>query len=359
MAAGRIMVDAQGRLVVPDEPTIPVAVGDGAGVECWRVVRPLAEEAILQAFGGRKRAHFLEVPAGERAARELNDHTPPSTVNAFRLYRVGLNGGQRPLASDPEVTLPRELKSLLDLHLAFVALPGGPLVVHDVGEAPAPLVELPAGSARALRFLELCEAHAPSLAGALRFGTVGAVDRHHAGREELEPGAVEATVALVPTSRLGTERLILGATRLAKAFGHTQLVLVESDTTPALTYARRVTARLALQTLPEDERPELEEARAVTIPARLAREKLECLVAAEREGRQLVSALAPAFGGRRALAQGELNLASGHALFGPREPEFDHAQPAALLVAMRLLLSHLGWDEAAARLGGRATGAAA
>ncbi len=355
MAPGRIFLDANGQLVVPDEPTIPVAVGDGAGEGSWRLARRLAEEAVARAFGGQRKAHFLEVPAGARAERALNDRVPTSTVNAFRLYRVGLDGGQEPLASE-QTTLQRELRSLLDLHVALVGLPGGPLVVFDQGEAGSAAVELPAGSANALRFLGLVEASAPALTGALRFGTVAAADRYHAERRELEPGVVEATVGLVPTSRLGVERLTVGAARLARAQGRTRLTLVEPDTSPRLTFARRIAARLSLQMLPPDERPALDQTRLVTVPARLESGKIECLVASEREGLELLGALAPRFGGRRALARGQYNLETGHAVFGPYSPDFDHVGPP-LVEAIRLLFTHLGWTAAAQQLGG-ATGAA-
>lgn len=363
MPAARILADTSGRLSVPDEPIIPVVPGDGAGADGWRASVRLLELAVEKAYRGKRRLRLQEFAAGERGLKEFNDPTPPATVNAFRMYRVGLNGGQRP-GPDGAPTLGGELRALLDLHVQLVllrrpaALPapvaGGPaelLLGIDLGEATRALLELPAGSSRAMRLTRTMAAELPAALASLRFGTVDAVDRYQEEQDGLPVGMVDAAMALQPVSRLGTERLVLAAVRLARQHGRERVLFAhDAVELPALAEARRVAMRLALEALPANERVALDDVRAATLPARLGQLGAALVAAPEAEGLRLVTALGPAFGGAQLAATGAFNLETGHAVFGPWRPDGEAANPLPLLGAMRLMLVHLGWGEAAAVL---------
>ncbi|MDR1080394.1 MAG: NADP-dependent isocitrate dehydrogenase, partial [Deltaproteobacteria bacterium] len=59
------------RLVVPDDPTIPVIEGDGVGPELWRAASPAIQAATRKT--GREIA-FLPVKAGLAALEETGSH---------------------------------------------------------------------------------------------------------------------------------------------------------------------------------------------------------------------------------------------------------------------------------------------
>src|SRR5438093_178801 len=60
---------ANGRLNVPDNPTIPYIEGDGTGPDIWRASVRVFDAAIEKAYKGRRRISWKEVLAGEKGAR--------------------------------------------------------------------------------------------------------------------------------------------------------------------------------------------------------------------------------------------------------------------------------------------------
>ena len=67
-AAGqKITVDAQGKLQVPAEPIIPFIIGDGTGPDIWHTSQLVFDAAVQKAYGGKRKIHWMDVPAGERS----------------------------------------------------------------------------------------------------------------------------------------------------------------------------------------------------------------------------------------------------------------------------------------------------
>lgn len=94
-AGQSISLDASsGCLRVPDEPIIPFIEGDGIGKEVTAAAIRVLDEAVARAYQGRRRVHWKEVLAGEKAFHTTPDHTwlPDETLEAFRTYLVGLKG---------------------------------------------------------------------------------------------------------------------------------------------------------------------------------------------------------------------------------------------------------------------------
>lgn len=124
----------QGQLICPDNPIIPVLVGDGIGPEIWQAAKSILEAAVKMAYHDVRRLCWFELPAGQRAYDRLGTPLPSETVDAFREYLVGIKGplttpvggGFRSL----NVTLRREL----DLYICMRPvkwIPGAPSpVVH-------------------------------------------------------------------------------------------------------------------------------------------------------------------------------------------------------------------------------------
>src|SRR6266581_2531625 len=83
---------AAGTLRVPDQPVIPYVEGDGTGRDIWRASQRVFDAAVQKAYGGRRRIVWKEVLAGEKAFNRTKEWMPAETLAAFREYLVGIKG---------------------------------------------------------------------------------------------------------------------------------------------------------------------------------------------------------------------------------------------------------------------------
>src|SRR4051794_6677874 len=81
-----------GRFTIPDNPIIPFIEGDGTGRDIWRAASRVLDAGVEKAYGGKRRIHWFEVLAGEKAFRKFNDWLPQDTIDAFRDFRVSIKG---------------------------------------------------------------------------------------------------------------------------------------------------------------------------------------------------------------------------------------------------------------------------
>ncbi len=56
-----------GHIVVPDDPIIPFIEGDGTGPDIWRATVASSTPPSKRVYGGKRRIHWIEVFAGEKA----------------------------------------------------------------------------------------------------------------------------------------------------------------------------------------------------------------------------------------------------------------------------------------------------
>ncbi|HEX8040886.1 MAG TPA: NADP-dependent isocitrate dehydrogenase [Chryseosolibacter sp.] len=83
---------SKGKLVVPENPTIPYIEGDGTGVDIWPASRHVFDAAVQKAYNGKRKINWKEVLAGEKSFKKLNSWLPDETLNTFREYLVGIKG---------------------------------------------------------------------------------------------------------------------------------------------------------------------------------------------------------------------------------------------------------------------------
>src|SRR5207302_9355479 len=81
-----------GRWVVPDHPIIPFIEGDGTGRDIWRAARRVFDAAVAKAAPGKRRVEWLEVPAGEKAFKQVGTWLPDATLDSIRVHRVAIKG---------------------------------------------------------------------------------------------------------------------------------------------------------------------------------------------------------------------------------------------------------------------------
>ena len=90
----KIKVNADLSLNVPDQPIIPYIEGDGTGADITPVMLKVVDAAVAKAYGGKKKIHWMEMYAGEKATRVYGPDVwlPEETLQAAREYVVSIKG---------------------------------------------------------------------------------------------------------------------------------------------------------------------------------------------------------------------------------------------------------------------------
>ena len=73
-----------GKLNVPNNPTIPFIEGDGIGPDIWKASVRVFDAAIQKAYGSEKKIEWLKVLAGQEAFDKTGEWMPEATMNAFK-----------------------------------------------------------------------------------------------------------------------------------------------------------------------------------------------------------------------------------------------------------------------------------
>ena len=109
----------EGRLAVPKRPIIPYIVGDGTGPDIWRAASAVFEAAVEKAYGDDRRLAWMEVLAGGKAFEQVGDWLPDETVEAFKLYRIGIKGPLTTPVGGGISSLNVALRQTLDLYVCL------------------------------------------------------------------------------------------------------------------------------------------------------------------------------------------------------------------------------------------------
>ena len=115
----RIQLSSDGTLQVPDFPVVPFIEGDGTGPDIWRAASSVIDAAVEKAYAGKKRIAWYEVLAGEKAKRALDTWLPEETIEAYRLYLVGIKGPLTTPVGKGIRSLNVALRQLLDLYVCL------------------------------------------------------------------------------------------------------------------------------------------------------------------------------------------------------------------------------------------------
>jgi isocitrate dehydrogenase len=91
-AGGAKITVKDAKLTVPDNPILPFIEGDGTGRDIWKASVRIFDAAVAKAYGGKKKAYWMEVLAGEKAFNETGEWMPAASLQAFREFIVGIKG---------------------------------------------------------------------------------------------------------------------------------------------------------------------------------------------------------------------------------------------------------------------------
>jgi isocitrate dehydrogenase len=104
------------RIVVPDDPIIPYIEGDGTGPDIWRATRYAIDGAVEKVYGGKRKIHWHEVFAGDKANEQFGEYLPQETLDQLAHYRVSIKGPLATPVGGGIRSLNVTLRQVLDLY---------------------------------------------------------------------------------------------------------------------------------------------------------------------------------------------------------------------------------------------------
>jgi isocitrate dehydrogenase len=412
-AGTRITVDPGGRLWVPDDPIIPFIEGDGTGPDIWRASRAVFEAAVAKAYGGRRRIAWCEVFAGAKAFNRFGTWLLDDTTAAFKEFVVGIKGPLTTPVGGGIRSLNVALRQMLDLYVClrpvryFRGVPSpvrhpehvDMVVFRENTEDIYAGIEWTAESPEARKLIAF-------LAGEMgvkkiRFPETSGIGIKPVSREGTER-LVRAAIAYA--LRHGRRSVTLvhkgnimkfteGAFRdwgyaLARKEFRAETVtereswiLGNKEKTPGLSVeanAREIEPGYDVMTAEQQAlvRREVEDGLAlwpahgdgqwkrrllvrdaiadITLQQVLTRPReFDVIATLNLNGDYLSDALAAQVGGIGIAPGGNINYATGHAIFeathgtAPKYAGLDKVNPGSVILSGEMMFRHLGWDEAA------------
>ena len=216
MAGEKIYYSSDGKRIVPDQPIIPYIEGDGIGPDIWRASVLVFDGAVRKCYGDRRKIHWLEVYAGEKAFQQTKEWAPEGTIETIREHKIGIKGPLTTPVGEGIRSLNVLLRQRLDLYACIRPvkyIPGTPsplkhpekvdmVVFRENTEDVYAGIEWKEGSKEALRLREFLEKE------------LGKRIREDSG------------IGIKPMSRFGTKRLVRMAIQHALAHGRKSVTLV-------------------------------------------------------------------------------------------------------------------------------------
>ena len=92
MNSGKITMGADGKLVVPENPTIPFIEGDGIGPDVWSASKMVLDAAVEKSYKGARKINWMEMLAGEKAFNQTGEWLPAATLDTAREYLISIKG---------------------------------------------------------------------------------------------------------------------------------------------------------------------------------------------------------------------------------------------------------------------------
>jgi isocitrate dehydrogenase len=379
MAEQKITIK-NGKLTVPDQPTIPYIEGDGIGPDIWRASQRVFDAAVEKAYGGKKKLVWKEVLAGEKAYKQLNNWLPAETLDAFRDYLVGIKGPLTTPVGGGIRSLNVALRQELDLYACV-----RPVRYYDGVPSPVKQPEL----TNMVIFRENTE----DIYAGIEYmnGTPQAQKMLEFLQDEMGVKKIRfpesSSFGIKPVSKEGTERLVRAAIKYALEHKLPSVTLVHKGNimkftegafktwgyelaekefgAKVFTWAQydKIVAKQgvavadALQKQAQDQgklivKDSIADAFLQQILLRPA--EYSVVATLNLNGDYISDALAAIVGGIGIAPGANINYLTGHAIFeathgtAPKYANQDKVNPGSVILSGVMMLEHLGWKEAAA-----------
>ncbi len=370
-----------GKLAVPDNPIIPFIEGDGTGPDIWRASVRVMDAAVAKAYGGKRRIHWMEVFAGEKANRLFNTWLPDETVAACREYLVSIKGPLTTPVGGGIRSLNVALRQMLDLYVClrpvrwFKGVPSpvkhpekvDMVIFRENTEDIYAGIEFELGTPDNQKFLELFRQAFPKAYAKIRFpesSGIGIKAVSKEGSERLIRAAIEYAIAnkrksitLVHKGNIQkftegafrnwgyqlAEREFGGATYTWEQWERTKAARGEKDANAEMDAARKSGRVLVKDAICD-----------ITLQQVLTRpEEFDVIATLNLNGDYLSDALAAQVGGIGIAPGGNINYLTGHAVFeathgtAPKYANLDKVNPGSVILSGEMMFRYLGWLEAA------------
>jgi len=108
-------------LNVPDNPIVPYIEGDGTGFDITPVMLKVVDAAVQKAYGGKRKIHWMEIYAGEKATQVYGPDVwlPDETLDVLREYVVSIKGPLTTPVGGGIRSLNVALRQQLDLYVCL------------------------------------------------------------------------------------------------------------------------------------------------------------------------------------------------------------------------------------------------
>ena len=380
-AGGEKITIANGTLKVPDRPVIPFIEGDGTGRDIWRASVRVFDAAVQKAYGDKRKLHWLEVFAGEKANKTYNTWLPEETVSACRDFLVSIKGPLTTPVGGGIRSLNVALRQLLDLYVClrpvrwFKGVPSpvkapekvDMVIFRENTEDIYAGIEFEAGTPDAKKFLDLFKQNFPKQFAKIRFPE-------------------SSGIGLKPASKDGTDRLFRSTVQYAIANKRKSVTIVHKGNIMKFTegafrnWCYQLAEReFADQVFTWEQWERIKSARGeqeanaqmdaakhsgkiiikdaiadITLQQVLTRpEEFDVIATMNLNGDYLSDALAAQVGGIGIAPGGNINYLTGHAVFeathgtAPKYADLDKVNPGSVILSGEMMLRYLGWVEAA------------
>lgn len=116
-----IVIDDNGKLIVPDNPVVPFIRGDGIGADITPVMKKVVDAAVAKAYQGKKKIAWMEIYAGGRSVEVYGENTwlPDETFDFIRKYHVAIKGPLTTPVGGGIRSLNVALRQTLDLYICL------------------------------------------------------------------------------------------------------------------------------------------------------------------------------------------------------------------------------------------------
>src|SRR5471032_2977159 len=117
----KITVNADYSLNVSDQPIIPFIEGDGTGLDITPVMIKVVDAAVEKAYAGKKKIHWMEIFAGEKATKVYGPDVwlPDETLDVLKEYVVSIKGPLTTPVGGGIRSLNVALRQQLDLYVCL------------------------------------------------------------------------------------------------------------------------------------------------------------------------------------------------------------------------------------------------
>jgi len=360
MDGEKIRHNKEGKLDVPDQPIVPYIEGDGVGPDIWRASVRVFDAAVKKCYGGKRKVHWLEVYAGEKAFQLKKEWAPEETIEAIREHRVGIKGPLTTPVAEGIRSINVLLRQKLDLYACIRPvkyLSGTPsplkhpekvdmVVFRENTEDLYAGIEWKEGTEEALRLRAFLE------------------------REMGKRIREDSGIGIKPMSRFGTKRLVRMAIQYALTHGRKSVTLVHKGNIMKFTEGafrdwgyevakEEFGEKVLLESERGDQKVTNHPEGKIVLKDRMADamfqqillrpEEYEVLAMPNLNGDYMSDALAAQVGGL-GMAPGA-NIGDQAAVFeathgtAPKYANQDVINPGSLILSGAMMFNYLGWGE--------------